>query len=249
MKNVRFHLLSNKEGEKMKKLLFLLPAMAMMLAGCGAPSEDSSSTSGSSTSSSSSTTTTQSSTGGGEHSGKVIEFDFTDVNEDFYTNQYGNLEAPYINKCSDNGNVGFLKDHCKSNSDFLVSADNTAASAGNAEGGAFSGEHGCVKLGTGKKEGVLSMTFSVAISKVEITCHDWKANTGEYATGKNKVDINGQQKNAPYTASPCSKTETLTFDLEEASEDVVVTSTGDTVYQTTTPCGRIFIFDIKLTVA
>lgn len=240
MKNVRFHLLSNKEGEKMKKLLFLLPAMAMMLAGCGAPSEDSSSTSGSS-STSSSTTTTQSSTGGGEHSGKVIHYDFNDVNEEFTETTYSDgskgMVAPYINKCSDDGEVGFMKDHCKANPDFLVSGENTGASAGNAnDSGAFPSEHGCVKMGSKSKEGVLSFTFNVPISKVEIACHDWFKKDSSHPTNSNKIDVNGDEKLTPYQESP-TKTQFLTFDIE-ASEDVVITTKN-----------RAFIFEIKLTVA
>ena len=254
MKNVRFHLLSNKEGEKMKKLLFLLPAMAMMLAGCGAPSEDSSSTSGSSTSGSttSGSTSTSTSSGPNEHAGQVIEYDFRTRTADYPT---ADGKAPYLDKVGSDGEgtdktLGFFNVCMKSGSPegLLVSADNTSASSGvdeSSPSSAWRGANGLVKMGTSKKEGVISLTFSETISKVEILCHDFFKKDSGHATNSNKLDVNGDAQLLPYTETPTPGT--LTFNLSEPSEDVVITSTG--LEKDGTAYGRAFLFDIKLTIA
>lgn len=223
----------------MKKLLFLLPAMAMMLAGCGAPSEDSSSTSGSSSSTSGSTTTSTSQPNA--HAGSVLEFDFTTRNDPFIDGD-GYQRAPYLNECTEDGSeVTFFKECAKDTSDELLglisSVESRTITSGSASGGCYENTKGHLRVGSSKKNGTLSMTFSESIKKVELTCHDYLASGSVY----NYVVVNGDKKLAPQN----NKTPgVLTFDIEP-SEDLLITGANTDEAR----FGRYFIFNMKLTIA
>lgn len=186
------------------------------------------------------------------HSGQVIEYDFRTRTADYPT---ADGKAPYLDKVGSDGEgtdktLGFFNVCAKSGSPegLLVAAENASASSGVDEvspSSAWRGANGLVKMGTSKKEGVISLTFSETISKVEILCHDFFKKDSSHTTNSNKLDVNGDTQLLPYTETPTPGT--LTFNLSEPSEDVVITSTG--LEKEGTAYGRAFLFDIKVTIA
>ena len=118
----------------------------------------------------------------------------------------------------------------------LVSVETTKVYDGNGTGGAYANQSGFLKMGTGSVAGVLKLQFTadVAVSKVEISCHDWYKKSDQYPTNSNKVSVNGSQEVlAPYNTE--GTPEVLTFEVD-----------GDNYVEITSNL-RIFLFSIKIT--
>lgn len=108
-------------------------------------------------------------------------------------------------------------------SNILSSVDSvTKVYDGNGKGGAHENTAGLIKSGASGDNGVMVLTFSQAISHVDIVCHDWYAKSADYPTNSNKVDVNGVTMLAPYNEAAAG--ETLTFDLTAASTTLTITT-------------------------
>ena len=122
--------------------------------------------------------------------------------------------------------------------DALTAVVLTKVYDGNGTGGAFPNTAGLLKLGTGKVDGAMELTFNKKVTKIEITCHDWYTKSDAHPTNSNTFAVNGGAPQlAPYTEDATPGV--LTFDLGAGSEtvDITLDNTGSSF-------GRAFIFKI-----
>ncbi|MBE6921191.1 MAG: hypothetical protein E7468_06505 [Ruminococcaceae bacterium] len=79
---------------------------------------------------------------------------------------------------------------------------------------------GCLKLGKSKNGGVLELTFSKKVTKVEILAHEYHLYSAQYPNADTIAVNDGTAKGAPYTTDATFAT--MTFELDTASETVKI---------------------------
>lgn len=101
---------------------------------------------------------------------------------------------------------------------------------GTGSGGAHPDQGGLLKLGTGKAQGQIVLTFAegTKVVKVELVCHDFYKMSEQYPTNSNKISVNGcEAVLAPYNAD--GTMEKVSFEFATAS-NVITIDTNNRIY-------------------
>lgn len=94
---------------------------------------------------------------------------------------------------------------------------------GAGQGGAHAGSTGLLKTGTSKSDACLALTYAqgLLVTKVELVCHDFYAQTEDKPENGNCISVNGSDAVlAPYNGS--GEGETLTFTLDTPASVLTV---------------------------
>ena len=134
----------------------------------------------------------------------------------------------------DNNTALALFKKAASNDTKLTSVAVTNIWEGNNNSGAYPDIAGVLKTGTGSAAGQIVLTFSEAIGKVTINCHDWYKKNASNPTNSNTVKVNG------------SATQLAAYNEDGTPGDLVFTLTVPSTTITIDIEKRVFIFSITV---